>query len=51
MATTALMVQVPRDTAAPRFNGPYQRRISENTAVNTTILTVVADDRDIQVRP
>ena len=50
VSTARVLVNVPRDQNPPRFSGiPYLARITENTAVNTSIFTVRADDQDRQV--
>ena len=50
VSTTSITVNVPRDQNPPRFaNGNYNRRITENAAVNSSVVTVQATDSDLVV--
>ena len=49
--TADVTVLVTRDEFAPEFiSTPYTATITENAAINSTILTVRATDRDLEVR-
>ena len=49
--TADVTVLVTRDEFAPEFiSTPYTATITENAAINSTVLTVRATDRDLEVR-
>ena len=48
-AVKRVTVNVPRDRNAPTFDAVDSRRIPENTEVNSIILNVHAQDRDLRV--
>ena len=49
--TADVTVLVTRDEFAPEFiSTPYTATITENAAINGTVLTIRATDRDLEVR-
>ncbi len=48
-STATVVVNVARDQNPPVFVGDYDREISENLAVNSSVLTVEARDGDRRV--
>jgi protocadherin Fat 4 len=46
MSTTRVTVTVPRDQNPPRFSGTYQTRLTENAAVNSSVINIRATDVD-----
>ena len=48
-STVRLTVNVPRDEFSPVFSQNFSRSLSENIAVNSSVLTVHATDRDMKV--
>ena len=47
--STLVYVTVTRDKSQPTFGGPYRPTITENKAINDTVVIVKATDDDIRV--
>ncbi len=45
-STAKVIITVPRDQNPPRFQGTYETRITENVAVNSSVISVRATDAD-----
>lgn len=48
-STVIVSISIPRDRGFPQFGGPYSRLLSENAAVNSSVITVKAVDSDTKV--
>ena len=49
-SVATVTVLVPRDEEAPQFTGPFNAKIVENLAVNTSVVTAQALDPDQKVK-